>query len=89
MGRTTETPTGGRQPLGQPQNRPRLTSLAAFDYIDAMKDDASNLTQSLTFRVTDEEAVRVKRLAEQQERKMAGMIRLIFRRGLKMLERAK
>ena len=50
-----------------------------------MKADATNLTESLTFRVTVEEAASVKRLAKQQERKIADMIRLIFRRGLNAL----
>ena len=54
-----------------------------------MESDASNLTQSLTFRVTDDEAIRIKRLADQEERKLADMIRRLVRRGLKALERAK
>ena len=54
-----------------------------------MKSHAPNLTQSLTFRVTDDEVIRLKRLAEQQQRKLADMIRVIVRRGLKAVERTK
>mgnify|MGYP001570700024 CR=1 len=83
-----QTPTGGRRPLSSP-NLLALDTVASFAYIDAMKADGSNLTVSLTVRVTDDEALRIKRLADQQERKLADTIRQLIRRGLKALERAK
>ena len=62
--------------------------MTAFGYIDgAMK--LENLSESFTFRVTAQDAVRIKQLADKHERKIADMIRLILRHGLKALERTK
>ena len=61
-----------------------------IEYIVArMKVENENLTTLLTFRVTDDEATRLAALAKKQERNVAGMLRKIFRRGLKTEERMK
>ena len=47
------------------------------------------LPRKMTFRVTAAEAQQLKRLATNHDRKIADMIRQIFRQGLKAIRRAK
>ena len=47
------------------------------------------LSKTITFRITKDEDDRVNRLAVKADRKVADMIRRLFRLGLKAAERAK
>ena len=44
--------------------------------------DETRLSTQVSFRVTDEEARRIAELARKESRKVADMVRIIFRNGL-------